>query len=257
MSPTTPERYAVVSCHVERPLDDRVWTAFTALQEHRPGGLSIATLLRPPDAAAGETDERLWLDRAREAAGRGPLGHHTHFTSPTHARPTGGPTGERVRREGAWLRERGVAPTLFCGGGWYTDRSVALACAELGYADCTPRATRPPYLDDGAAWVELATPALVDLGRQSVLVAVPTTHGAGDLARALVWPGLPAQVHAYFHDTDLVDRRRRALIVAGLTLLGRRRPVAELDAVASSVRGDGPGVPWDDVARGEAADTRT
>jgi hypothetical protein len=254
---TTPERYAVVSCHVERPLDDRVWAAFASLQERRPGGLSIAALLRPPAAAAGETDEVLWLERAREASGRGPLGHHTHFTSPTHARPTGGPTAERVRREGAWLREQGLVPTLFCGGGWYTDRTVALACAELGYADCTPRATRPPYLDDGAAWVELGAPALVDVGAPGGLAAVPTTHGPGDLARALVRPGLSARVHAYFHDTDLVDRRRRALIVAGLTVLGHRRPAADLDAIASAVRGDGRHVAWDDVARGEAADTRT
>ena len=139
MPPTTPERYAVVSCHVERPLDDAVWSAFGALQLRRPGGLAIAALMRPPDAAAGETDEERWLERAREAAARGPLGHHTHFTSPTHARPTDGDTGPRVLREGAWLRERGLAPSVFCGGGWYTDRSVALACAELGYADCTPR----------------------------------------------------------------------------------------------------------------------
>jgi len=41
--------------------------------------------------------------------------------------------------------------------------------------------------------------------------------------------------------------------VAGLTLLGRRRPSACLDAVAASVRG--PERAWADVARGEAADT--
>ncbi|MCZ7589608.1 MAG: hypothetical protein M5U27_12290 [Gaiella sp.] len=243
----------MVSCHVERPLDDRVWAAFAALQERRPGGLAVAALVRPPDAAAGETDDERWLERAREAAARGPLGHHTHFTSPTHARPTGGETGERVRREGAWLRERGLAPTLFCGGGWYTDRSVALACAGLGYADCTPRATRPPYLADGAAWAELDAPALLDLSGES-LAAVPTTHGAGDLARALGRPGLAPRVHAYFHDTDLVDRRRRALIVAALVLLGRRRPVADLDAVAAAARESAPHRAWEDVARGEAAD---
>ena len=130
--PTSSERYAVVSCHVERPLDDAVWRAFAELQGRRPGGLAIAALLRPPDAEAGELDEDTWLARAREAAARGPLGHHTHFTSPTHARPTGGDPGERVRREGAWLRERGVTPTLFCGGGWYTDRSVARGVRRAG-----------------------------------------------------------------------------------------------------------------------------
>lgn len=241
----------MVSCHVERPLDDRVWAAFTELQERRPGGLAVAALLRPPDAAFGETDEELWLARAHEAVARGPLGHHTHFTSPTHARPTGGATGVRVLEEGAWMREHGLAPTLFCGGGWYTDRSVARACAELGYADCTPRAIRPGYLPDGAAWAELDAPARIDLG-EAILTAVPTTHGAGDLARAVALPGLPARVHAYFHDTDLVDRRRRLLILAGLSLLGRRRPPRDLDLVASAVRG--PSRQWAEVARGGAAD---
>ncbi|HEX2302627.1 MAG TPA: hypothetical protein VHH57_03300 [Gaiella sp.] len=255
MPPTTPERYAVASCHVERPLDDRVWSAFAALQERRPGGLSIAALIRPPDAVAGEHDDERWLARAREAAERGPLGHHVHFTSPTHARPTGDPTGERVQREGLWLREHGLRPTLFCGGGWYTDHTVALACAELGYADCTPRRTRPPYLPGVAAWAELSAPARIDLG-DTVLVAVPTTHGAGDLARALVRPGLPRRVHAYFHDTDLIAPRRRALIVSGLALLGRLRPATDLDRIALSVRDHGPTVTWAAVARGEAAAAR-
>ena len=255
MPPTTPERYAVVSCHVERPLDERVWTAFAALQERRPGGLSIAALIRPLDAEAGESDEGLWLSRAREAADRGPLGHHTHFTGPTHARPSGGPTGERVRREGAWLQAHGLWPTLFCGGGWYTDRSVALACAELGYMDCTPRAKRPSYLPNGAAWAELAAPARVDVDGRT-LAAVPTTHAAGDLVRAILRLDLPPRVHVYFHDTDLVTRRRRAIVVAGLELLGRRRPAADLDAIGPSVRDHGPPLSWEDIARGEAAAPR-
>ena len=245
----------MVSCHVERPLDDRVWAAFASLQERRPGGLAVAALIRPPDSDAGEHDEETWVRRAHEAAGRGPLGHHTHFTSPTHARPTGGDPGERVRREAAWLAERGVSATAFCGGGWYTDRSVAAACADLGYADCTPRATRPGYLPDDAAWAELAEPARIALGAKT-LCAVPTTHGAGDLARALLRPGLPARVHAYFHDTDLVDMRRRALIVGCLTLLGKRRHPAALDAVAEGARADAPLVEWSAVARGGAADSR-
>lgn len=245
----------MVSCHVERPLDDRVWAAFSALQERRPGGLSIAALIRPPDAEAGEADEERWLLRAREAADRGPLGHHTHFTSPTHARPTGGDPGERVRREAEWLHARGVRPTLFCGGGWYTDRSVALACAELGYVDCTPRASRPPYLPEGAVWAELDSPARIAVGGHE-LTAVPTTHGAGRLARAVALPGLPPRVHAYFHDTDLVAGARRSLIVGALRVLGLRRPAADLDVVAPTVRDHGRTVAWEDVARGEAADPR-
>ena len=157
-----------------------------------------------------------------------------------------------MREEGLWLREQDLWPTLFCGGGWYTDRSVALACAELGYADLTPRATRPGYLPEGAAWAELAAPARIEVDGR-VVAAVPTSHGAGDLARAVARPGLAPRVHAYFHDTDLVRPRRRALIVAALTALGRRRPVADLDVVAPSVRDHGPLVAWADVARGEAA----
>ena len=257
MPPTFPERYAVVSCHVERPLDDRVWAAFAALQERRPGGLAVAALIRPPDAAAGEHDHETWLRRAREAAARGPLGHHTHFTSPTHARPTNGDTGGRVRREAAWLAEHGIESTLFCGGGWYTDGAVATACAELGYVDCTPRARRPPYLDGAAAWAELDEPRRIAIDGH-VLCAVPTTHGAGDLARALVRPGLPDRVHAYFHDTDLVEQRRRALIVGSLTVLGRRRPATTLDEVAAGACAVAPLVAWSDVARGEpgSADRR-
>jgi hypothetical protein len=245
----------VVSCHVERPLDDRVWAAFSSLQRRRPGGLAIAALMRPPDPEAGERDEERWLARAREAAARGPLGHHTHFTSPTHARPTAGDPAERVRREAEWLEERKLRPTLFCGGGWYTDRSVALACAELGYADCTPRASRPGYLPDGAAWAELDAPAQIDVAGRT-LAAVPTTHGAGALARAVLLPGLPARVHAYFHDTDLVARPRRALIVGALRILGLRGAATDLDALTAAVRADGRVVAWADVARGEAADPR-
>jgi hypothetical protein len=132
---------------------------------------------------------------------------------------------------------------------------VALACAELGYADCTPRVSRPGYLPERAAWAQLDAPARIDVGGPTV-PAVPTTHGAGALARAVVLPGLPARVHAYFHDTDLVSGRRRALIVQALRLLGLRRAATDLDALAPVVRDGGRLVAWADVARGEAADPR-
>lgn len=240
----------MISCHVERPLDDRVWAAFSSIQRQFP----VAALLRPPDEDAGESEEP-WLRRAREAAGRGPIGHHTHWTSPSHARPTGaGEPGERVQREGDWLRERGIEATLFCGGGWYSDEGVARSCAALGYADCTPRAGRPPYLADGARWVELASPARLTLPGREPLLALPTTHSAGDLLRALVRPrGLGSDViHVYFHDTDLVDVRRRRVVTIALRLLGRRRRPGDLDALAALV---GPGaaeLPWGAVARGSA-----
>jgi hypothetical protein len=249
MGATSRERYAVVSCHVERPLDDGVWARFVALQRRRPGGFRIAALMRPADVAFGE-DESAWLERAHEAAALGPLGHHTHWTAPDHARPgRGSPTAERVRTEGALLRELGLSPTLFCGGGWYTDVEVAEACAELGYVDCTPRARRPSYLADGERWASLDGARVVELPSGRTLGAIPTTHSLGDLARGLSRRRLPELVHVYFHDTDLLEPRRRALLRAVLPVLGRRARVADLDAVAGQLLPSAPSTPWADVTR--------
>jgi hypothetical protein len=258
MSATTRERYAVVSCHVERPLADDVWARFSDLQEARPGGFAIAALMRPADVAHGE-DEATWLRHATSAASRGPVGHHTHWTAPDHARPSLGGidlvtscykgTGERVRAEGVRLGELGLAPTLFCGGGWYTDAEVAEACAELGYVDCTPRAQRPPYLGEGEPWASLPTPAVVELPSGRELRSIPTTHSLGDLARALPRRVLPEVVHVYFHDTDLLDRRRRALLQVVLRLLARRANVTDLDMLDAELFPGARRVAWADVAR--------
>jgi hypothetical protein len=231
------ERYAVVSCHVERPLDDRAWRLFSRLQERMPGGFRIAALLRPPDEEAGE-DADLWLERARQAAARGPLGHHTHWGGPGQARPRDGSPVERVLREGAWLRESGVAATLFCGGGWYFDADVGTAVAQLGYADCTATAFRPAYLDDAAPRLALDRPCLLDLPSGERLLELPTTHSLGMLARAALNPRALDEplVHAYFHDTDLFDRRRAAALRASLALLARRRRPSDLDLVAALAR---------------------
>ena len=191
---------AVVSCHVERPLDDDAWERFDRLQRRRPGGFDVIALLRPPDDAFGEDEDR-WLERARAAASRSPIGLHTHWTSPTHARPTGGDPSARVRREAEWMRERGLEPAYFCGGGWYSDEAVRSAVAELGLVDCTPRTGEPA---------------------EGVL---PTTHSLGALARAVLRP-LPPYVHGYFHDYDLLVPQRRYALYSALVLLGLRgRPV--------------------------------
>jgi hypothetical protein len=248
MGATSPERYAVVSCHVERPLDDAVWARFSALQGSRPGGFAVAALMRPPEAAFGE-DEVTWVARAREAVARGPLGHHTHWTAPDHARPTAPGAGERVREEGERLRELGLTPTLFCGGGWYTDADVAEACAQLGYVDCTPRASRPPYLGGGEQWASLSEPALVELPSHGTLRAIPTTHSLGDLARSLGARELPSLVHVYFHDTDLLDRRRRVLLGVVLRLLARRAQASDLDTLAAQMPAAATSLSWADVAR--------
>jgi hypothetical protein len=198
---------ALVSCHVEQPLHDDVWKLFEELQSRRPGGFDVIALIRPPDPAFDE-DEGVWLERARRAAARAPLGLHTHWTSPTHARPTGGDPAARVRREAEWMRERALEPRYFCGGGWYSDGEVATTVRELGLVDCTPRGGAP---------------------RDGVL---PTTHSLGRLARAVLRP-LPPYVHAYFHDYDLADGFRRRALLAALAVLGRRRRQLELSSAAA------------------------
>jgi hypothetical protein len=219
------KRYAVVSCHVERPLDEAVWARFSGLHERAPGGFRIAALMRPPDQAAGE-DETIWLARAREAALRGPFGLHTHWTSPSHARPMPGgeEPAQRVRREVEWLRAQSLEPALFAGGGWYMDDGVAEALAELGLVDCTGTAFRPEYLSPDAPRIGAAQPTTLDLPSGARLAEVPATHSLGMLARAVVGP-LPPVVHAYFHDTDLLDRNRTAALELALRVLRlRRRP---------------------------------
>ena len=148
------------------------------------------------------------------------------------------------------MGELGLTPTLFCGGGWYTDDDVAEACVELGYIDCTPRAVRPPYLPEGERWASLQAPARVRLGSGRLLRAIPTTHSLGDLGRALGRRRpLPDVAHVYFHDTDLLDRRRRAMLRLLLPLLARRAKPTDLDALSREVLDDAPVVAWDDVAR--------
>jgi len=194
----------VVSCHLVRPLDDEAWRRFDSLRRR----FETIALVRPPDPAYGEDEER-WLERARSIE---LLGLHTHWTSPTHARPTGGDPAGRVRREAEWLRECGLEPRWFCGGGWYSDDAVSATVAELGLVDCTPR-------------VGVPSPGVL-----------PTTHSLGELARALLRP-LPPYVHAYFHDYDLLGTSRRIALVASLRVLGMRKTA--LDASSATRKSQG------------------
>jgi hypothetical protein len=218
---------------VERPLDDEVWRRFSELQRRRPGRFAIAALLRPP--AQGE-DEGLWLERAREAAALGPLGLHTHWTAPDHARPTAGDPAALVREQGEWLRSHGLDATLFCGGGWYFDTDVARAVAELGYADCTATAFRPSYLEADAPHLQLDEPTWLELGDGQRLLELPTTHSIGMLARGVWGPFRRQVVHAYFHDTDLLDRRRATALRVALTFLGLKRTATDLRELQRGLR---------------------
>src|SRR3954449_13317606 len=242
-------RYAVVSCHVERPLDDEVWRRFSELQRRRPGGFAIAALMRPPahgedeavwlprarPRAKGE-DEAVWPERAREAEQLGPFGLHTHWTAPEHARPTGGDPAALVHEQGEWLRSAGLDAQLFCGGGWYFDADVARAVADLGYADCTATSFHPGYLEDGAAHLQLDEATWLELDDGRRVLELPTTHSIGMLVRGVLGPFRRQVVHAYFHDTDLLDRRRAAALGMGLRFLALKRTVTDLDELQRGLR---------------------
>jgi hypothetical protein len=189
--------------------------------------------MRPP--AVGE-DAGAWIERAQLAATQGPLGHHTHWGGPGQARPTGGDPAERVRREGAWLRDQGLTPTIFCGGGWYLDAEVAGAAAELGYADCTATAFEPSYLAAGAPRLGARAPCRLALSGSRELLELPTTHSLGMLVRALLRGLRDEYVHVYFHDTDLLERLRTAALETCLRLLRRRYERRDLDEVAGRAR---------------------
>ena len=129
-----------------------------------------------------------------------------------------------MRREVEWLRAQGLQPTLFAGGGWYMDDDVADALGELGLTDCTGTAFTPSYLPPDAPRLAAAQPTTLELPSGRRLAEVPATHSLGMLARAVLSP-LPPVVHAYFHDTDLLDRKRAiALRLALRALRLRRRP---------------------------------
>jgi hypothetical protein len=85
---------------------------------------------------------------------------------------------------------------------------------------------------------------------------MPTTHSVGSLARALATVAGPeGLVHVYFHDTDLLDRRRRLAVSAVLRLLrARRRPA---DATTLARAAPGPLSPWEAAARPTRADEGT
>jgi hypothetical protein len=227
-------KHAVVSCHVERPLDDRAWSGLDALLRRRPGGFAITAFMRPPSVREGE-DESLWLERARCAAALAPLGHHTHWGGIAQARPPGEvDAASVVRREAEWLRANGVDARYFCGGGWYLEETLAEALAVLGYVDCTATTFRQSYLAEDAPRLQLTGPRRLRLPSGGTLLELPATHSLGMLGRGLT--RLPGLVHVHFHDWELASRRRATAIEVLLRILGRLREpltVAELAERAS------------------------
>ena len=107
------------------------------------------------------------------------------------------------------------------------DEGVAAVLAELGLADCTATAFRPSYLAPEARRLALVEPARLLLG-EAALIELPATHSLGMAARGAL-RRLPDYVHVYFHDTDLLDRRRALALEWALRIIGRRRRPERLD----------------------------
>jgi hypothetical protein len=235
-------RYAVVSCHVERLLDDRVWDSYRRLLERRPGGFAVTSFVRAP--ADGE-DRDEWLARSRRAAELAPLGHHTHWGGPTHARPpVGVDPSAVVRAEIEWLRSNEIAPRYFCGGGWYLDASLARTLARHGYIDCTATTFRQSYLPYGAARLQLPGPRRLLLAESETLLELPATHSIGALGRGLLH--LPSAVHVHFHDWELSRPARRTAIYALLRALARIRRPLSIDSLAER-SADVSEIAWDEA----------
>jgi hypothetical protein len=219
--------YAVVSCHVERPLDDAIWRAFETLLRRRPAGFVVTPFVRPP--AAGE-NESVWLERVRHIAALAPLGHHTHWGGVEQARPKGVDAPALVREQIEWLRANGLSPRYFCGGGWYLDEPLAETLAELGYVDCSATTFQLSYLDEDAPRLQLDGPRRMRLGNGATLLELPATHSLGMLGRGL--PRLRGPVHVHFHDWELVERPRAAALAVVLRALRAVRAPIDLDELA-------------------------
>ena len=257
MPPTVTERYAVVSCHVERPLDARVW-ARVRRTAAAPAGRDSRRSAHPASGLRGGRARRDDLARARARRGRPRASRPPHALHEPDARPAdrrrpgraGRPGGSVAPRARALRRPSSAAAAGTRTQAWrrHVPRSDTWTSRRGRRARRTCR-TGPPGRSSTGRRGSTSAP-------RPCSTAVPTTHGAGDLLRAVVRPGLPAQVHAYFHDTDLVDPRRRRLIALGLRLLARRRPASDLDAVAASLDA-APLVPWAEIGRGEPVPRRT
>ena len=147
------------------------------------------------------------------------------------------------------MREQGLEPRFFCGGGWYIDEEVAAVVAEVGYADCTGIAFVPSYLPEDEPLLAADEPLWLTLSTGQRLLELPATHSLGMAARGATG-SLPRYVHVYFHDTDLLSRKRRLALYFALELLSRRCEVTDLDSAAKSLCGCPPSgrSPYTDIS---------
>src|SRR2546429_89864 len=105
-------------------------------------------------------------------------------------------------------------------------------------ASRSPRscARRTPGQARTERWGPRGARARLGLPPGQALLELPSTPSVGTLVRAL--PRRPDEplVHVYFHDTDLLDRRRALALRIALRVLALRRTPSDLDAVQRGFR---------------------
>ena len=205
----------------------------------RPGGFAIAALMRPPDPAHGEDEAIVARAGAARRPPAGPLGHHTHWTAPDHARPTRqailaracASEGRVAARARARSRRSSAAAA-----GTRTPRSQRRAPSSAT-STAPPTAYRPPYLAPGgaAARARRARARRAPLGRAAARAPVdalarrcsPAGAAAGGLARAVVHVLLPRH-----RSPRPPPRVRFCALVSACSRAGAR--VLDLDALAAA-----------------------
>ena len=164
MPHTVDTRYAVVSCHVERILD--AGHLRPAPEARRaPAGRPTDRHARPPARRRHGRVRGPWLERVRQLGDAGSLGHHTHWTSPTHARPVEGtdPARGSSSRPGGSASEVSGRRSSAAEAGIRTlpwlpaARSSGMSISRLGRG---ARRTSGP----AEQWAELAAPARLGTG---------------------------------------------------------------------------------------------
>jgi hypothetical protein len=151
------------------------------------------------------------------------------------------------------MEAKGLAPTLFCAGGWYMDEEVAEVVADLGLVDCSATAFRPSYLAPGDPRLQAEAPVRIDLQSDARLLELPSTHSLGMAARSAFGRLGPNVLHVYFHDTDLLSAGRRVSLVTALRVLGRRRRAIDLDELTDAAAEVAPELLFDQVYAGRNA----
>ena len=222
------KRYAVVSCHVERPLDDACWSRFSRSAGPAPGRL--------PDRSA-DTTPRCGRRRGRGSAGSsGRAGRPSKGRSastPTsslpgmHGRQNPGPsTPSACGSEAGWLREsrsRAWRSSAAAAGTW----TRALA-ETLSPSSATPTARRPP---SGRPTSRRARRGSRPPTRRGSPCRAERACSSSPRRTRSAWPpGLRSAVaraatvvHVYFHDTDLLSAAATARSSSPCAVLGRRR----------------------------------